>query len=160
MDPQEQNEALREIGALVLGKVQHPWTEITLKYDALVSLTTSRITVTREGGSTEYVETPRDVSELMFQLRDGMHRPDKGTWYSARYTITPSGSFNVDFDYDNPPTFPFEPDPRTYYQDLRHYPRHFEGSPAWLKDRIREAAVMMKREKAQEQSAAPSNGSA
>ncbi|RKS05674.1 uncharacterized protein DUF600 [Nocardiopsis sp. Huas11] len=86
---------------------------------------------------------------MMFRLRDKMHESGKGTWYSAEYTITPPGSFNVDFDYDNPPSFPFEPDPRTFYQDLQQYPRRFENAPEWLNEKIRSAIAIMKQEKEQ-----------
>jgi hypothetical protein len=149
MDANEQNEELRRIGALMLGEVNGPWVAITLEYDALVTLATYMITVTKEDGSTEQVKPSVEVKERMFSLRDAMHEPGKGTWFSARYTITRPENFEVDFDYENPPNFPFEPDPRTYYQDLQQYPRKFEDAPKWLIEKARQAVHMMKQEESQ-----------
>jgi hypothetical protein len=44
MDPQGQNERVRKMGSLVLDEVRDPWTEIALKYQGLITLTTSIIT--------------------------------------------------------------------------------------------------------------------
>ncbi|RKS05673.1 uncharacterized protein DUF600 [Nocardiopsis sp. Huas11] len=152
MDPQEQSETLRKLGDLILDEVRGPWTEIALKYQGFITLTTSIITVTREDGNTEKVVPPSTVDELMDQIRDEMYEQGKGTWFSAQYTITPPGRFSVDFDYDNQPTFPFEPDPKTYYEDMAHFPRDFENTPDWLKDKIRTALTIMKQEKDLEES--------
>jgi hypothetical protein len=147
VDAIEQNKAILRIGALAVEEVDAPWVDITLHYAALVTLATYMITVTKEDGTNEQVKPSAEIKERMFNLRGAMHEPGKGTWYSARFSITRPENLEVDFDYENPPDFPFEPDPRTYYQDLQEYPRKFEEAPEWLIKKAQSAIKLMHQER-------------
>lgn len=146
MGPQEQSEILQHIGRHILSETEDPWSRIVLDHNALVSMTTSSITLEQEDGRAVETDASTKVDLLLHRLRDGMYQPGKGTWFSMRYEINPPGSFSVEFDYDNPPKFAFKVDPRSFYQDMRNFPRHAENTPDWLKDEIRSAISTIREE--------------
>lgn len=144
--PDEQNAILQKIGILILDEVGDDWEEISVKYSALSTTSTTRTIIRGADGETRKGDIPVEASSLFNELRTGMHEDGKGTWYTAEYTITKPGRFSVDFDYDSEPEFAFEVDPRTYYEDVEYFPRSFENLPEWLREKLPEALEVIKRE--------------
>jgi hypothetical protein len=62
-----------------------------------------------------------------------MYQPGKGTWLTARVTVTSAGQFATDFDYDHEPEWSIEVDTGIYPADLAEFPRDAEHTPDWLK---------------------------
>ncbi|WP_150251769.1 immunity protein YezG family protein [Nocardiopsis deserti] len=147
MTPEEQHEILQEIGGLILDSIESDWQEITVKYSATSSAASTKLYLTNnEGGTHKADAPPSEVGSLLQKLRSGMHREDTGTWYAAEYIITQPGNFTVNYDYDSKPEFPFDLDPRTYYNDFNEFPRPFDQVPDWLRDEISKAQEIIDRE--------------
>ncbi|MCY9786886.1 hypothetical protein KIK06_23670 [Nocardiopsis sp. EMB25] len=145
MPPDEQHEILQQVGGLILDSVPDDWSEIRAEFSAVVGMSTTDLTVTTDTGETRKGKFPLQAVPLMSRLRAGMHDDGKGTWYTAAYTIRRPGSFSVDYDYDSEPDFGFEVDPKTFFEDLDHFPRPFESLPDWLREKLVEAHQAMKR---------------
>lgn len=62
-----------------------------------------------------------------------MYQKSRCTWFSMRYTITPTTH------YDDPPKFLFSPSHHAYVDDLARFPRDPEHIPDWLQQKIDEA---------------------
>ncbi|RKS06915.1 uncharacterized protein DUF600 [Nocardiopsis sp. Huas11] len=146
MPPDEQHQILQNVGGLVLDSVDDDWDEITATYSALVGMSTTSLTVTTRDGRTRKGKFPLRAVPMMSELRAGMHDEEKGTWYTAKYTIQRPGKFSVSYEYDTEPVFGFEIDPRTFYEDLDHYPRPFETLPEWLRGKLVEALELIKQD--------------
>ena len=65
-------------------------------------------------------------------LRELTAQPGKGAWYSAVFTMDRAGTFNVEFDYDTKPSFPYKIDDEDYREDLEAFPRDPEHIPDWM----------------------------
>ncbi|MEU3019855.1 MULTISPECIES: hypothetical protein [unclassified Nocardiopsis] len=92
-------------------------------------------------GSEAHVSTPIDLSSAFRELRSGMWAPGRGTWFSARYLLTPPSSFSVTYNFDREVEFSRpRPDSVDYYEDLLEHPRSPENTPVWLRERIEAAA--------------------
>lgn len=68
-----------------------------------------------------------------------MYKQDTGAWFSMRYTITPPGSYGVDFGYDTEPEFTAPVPPTAFEQDLERFPRTEAHTPDWLRDKLAQA---------------------
>lgn len=68
-----------------------------------------------------------------------MYREGAGTWFRTVYTVTPPGSFSVDYEYDSRPEFSREPDPVNHHDDLQRFPRSSERVPGRLRQVLGEA---------------------
>ncbi len=91
-------------------------------------------------GSKDHFWISAKLSMQFESLRNAMCRPDKGTWFSATYHITPPASYSTDFNYDQEAlTEPPMPSPIDYYNDLQRFPRDPEHIPDWLREKLREA---------------------
>jgi len=68
------------------------------------------------------------------RLRELMYdeAPFRGAWYTAVMTITRTGQFNTEFDYDTKPAFDYEQEDEGYAKDFERFPRNEESTPAWL----------------------------
>ncbi|WP_328996337.1 antitoxin YezG family protein [Kribbella sp. NBC_01245] len=64
------------------------------------------------------------------ELRYEMWQADKGTWYNADFSLTRSGGFHAEFDYDNPP-FGGDVDADLLLEDQRLLPRTADQLPEW-----------------------------
>ncbi len=65
-----------------------------------------------------------------------LYQPGKGTWFTARCTITADGRMSFDFDYDNEPEWDIDVYPDAYAEDQEKYPRDEEHQPDWLKHKL------------------------
>ncbi len=89
------------------------------------------------------------MDHLITELRTETYQEDLGAWFRFTFTLTPPGSFSVDYDYDSKPEFPFELDPVTYNNDLNRFPRARKNHPKWLWEALTEAdRIIRARERA------------
>ncbi|GAA1469279.1 antitoxin YezG family protein [Nocardiopsis exhalans] len=138
-NPERQHELLQQIGEGVLEAVGDDWEKVYLRWSGTISISTVDFQVTRRDGQTQRIDLPTHVDDLITELRTEMYREDLGTWFLFTFTLTPPGSFSVDYDYDSKPEFPFELDPVTYNNDLNRFPRARANHPDWLWEALLEA---------------------
>lgn len=138
-DPLRQHEFLQEIGGFLLDATGDDWLEISLDHCEVDTISVDDLRVTTREGEEQSKELPPGLVETIARLRAEMYREEAGTWFRMVYTITPPGSFSVDYDYDSTPEFPFELDPVTYHNDLQRFPRSSERIPDWLRQALAEA---------------------
>jgi len=69
-------------------------------------------------------------------LRRQMYQPGKGTWLTARITITPDGHFATDFDYEREPGWSIPVNDDVYAADLAEFPRDDQHVPPWLRTKL------------------------
>jgi hypothetical protein len=146
MTPEEQNETLQRIVALVLQENSDDWVEIKIRFSGLVNIASSSMIKEKIDGTEVAGFLPDEAGFLYNGLRSGMYQRGKGTWYNAWTAIEPSGASTTDFDYDVPPEFASPVDPRSFYEDIRYFPRTVERIPSWLMEKLREAKRLQQQE--------------
>ncbi|MER5393023.1 glycohydrolase toxin TNT-related protein [Saccharopolyspora sp. NPDC002686] len=136
ISPEEQEQIARKIGVLLLQGAPEDWQEITVEYRATGEYHDLLGEVTAQDGSSRSLEPPVELREIFESLREGMYRPDVGTWLSALYVVERPSSYRIDINFDTEPGWQ-RPLPRAAYVDeLRRYPRAEENIPDWMRDRI------------------------
>ena len=132
MTPIDESQALVELGKACLSVIDPDWSEVVLQYAAVADHESAELVRRASDGSSSSVEIPESALEEARRLRNGMYKQDTGTWFSMRYTITPPGSYGVDFGYDDEPRFAAPVPPAAFAQDLERFPRSEEHTPEWL----------------------------
>ncbi len=79
-----------------------------------------------------YAGRSEEFANLFADLRRLMYRPRKGTWFSARLTVTAQGDYRSDFDFDVEPRFDPPVAADLYVKDLQAFPRDPSRVPAWV----------------------------
>lgn len=139
MTPEEQNEALQRVVSLVLQENTDDWVEMRIRFSSLVSVASSRMVKKKPDGTEELVYLPDEAGFLYTKLRSGMYQRGKGAWYNVRTVIEPSGVSDTEFEYDVPPELSISVEPRSYYEDIRYFPRTVDRIPNWLMEQLKEA---------------------
>ncbi|GAA1576063.1 hypothetical protein GCM10009804_36000 [Kribbella hippodromi] len=109
------------------------WREVTAVYRATTSYAELDAEVTGPAGQTQLDPLPEGLEDHFEELRRQMYQPGKGAWLTARVTVSATGHFATDFDYDRPPAWSLPVDPAIYQADLAEFPRDPEHTPEWLK---------------------------
>jgi hypothetical protein len=139
----EQRETLQSIVDLVLRENRDEgWVNVKIRFSGLVSVSSIRAEKTRSDGSIELIPLPPEVGILYNKLRTGMHQWGKGIWYNAWTVVEPTGASETDFEYDVAPVFQNPIDPRTFYEDIRYFPRLVDEMPEWLMEKLKEAKLV------------------
>ncbi|WAE75521.1 DUF600 family protein [Streptomonospora nanhaiensis] len=133
-------EHLQKIGTTLFGAAPEGWTSIEARMSAVGHVGQCLVYVSPGSQNETRITTPGKISGHFMRLRKLMYHEGKGAWYTATFTLKNTGSFNVDYDYDDEPNFlPPEPGPREYQLDHQHFPRDEENIPEWLRQKLREA---------------------
>ncbi|MFD0491280.1 hypothetical protein ACFQ0O_34315 [Saccharopolyspora spinosporotrichia] len=111
ISPEEQEQAARRIGVLLLQAAPEDWQEITVEYRATGEYHDLLGEVTTPDGTARSWEPPEELRGIFEQLRDGMYRPDVGTWLSALYVVERPSSYRIDINFDSEPRWQ-RPSPR------------------------------------------------
>ncbi|QWF80500.1 TNT domain-containing protein [Amycolatopsis sp. CA-230715] len=105
-----------------------PWERIDAVFSAVGEA--ARLTVTSTAGELVLSwSAPPEVSQLFGDLRAGMAVPGYGTWTNAEFTLRADGTFDFDFDADQPPRLAIGSS--AYAKELEFFPRTEETIPAW-----------------------------
>lgn len=104
------------------------WREVSAVYRA----TTSYAELDGEVDGAQLDPLPDGLEDHFEELRREMYQPGKGTWLTAKVTVTSAGHFATDFDYDSKPTWSIPVDATIYAADLAAFPRDAEHTPDWL----------------------------
>ncbi|GAA3103891.1 hypothetical protein JOF29_003552 [Kribbella aluminosa] len=105
------------------------WREVTAVYRATSSY--AELDADVDGAQVEVL--PEGLEDHFEELRREMYRPGKGTWLTAQLTITSTGHFSTDFDYDGRPNWSIPVDEGIYAADLSVFPRDDENVPDWMR---------------------------
>ncbi|MCI2419386.1 TNT domain-containing protein [Saccharopolyspora sp. K220] len=136
ISPEEQEQIARRIGVLLLQGAPEDWQEITVEYRATGEYHDLLGEVAAQDGSSRPWEPPAELQDIFERLREGMYRPDVGTWLSALYVVERPSSYRIDINFDSEPLWQ-RPLPRAAYVDeLRRYPRSEENIPDWMRERF------------------------
>lgn len=137
-----QTQLIEEIGIHLADVVEGQWSTFIFSHRNLSEFFTGRIEVHRPTGSWEHVRPPEVVFPLTDELRRVMYQPRRGTWFSARWTITRSSgtaieiTTSVAFNYDDEPLWRWPAHPGLYALDLELFPRDHEHMPDWLRHKV------------------------
>lgn len=141
LSPEEQEDVIRSVGAILLAEAPESWQELRVSFRSTIGVDTATFEVVMADGQITKLHPPDSAMEKMTELRTGMYQEGKGSWFTATYVIKPPGRYNVDFDYDSQPNF-FPPlNAGLYSLDFDYFPRSPENTPDWLKQKLEEAAA-------------------
>jgi hypothetical protein len=136
ISPEEQEQIARRIGVLLLQAAPEDWQQITVEYRATGEYHDLLGEVASQSGSSEPWDPPDELLGIFEHLREGMYRPDVGTWLSALYVVERPSSYRIDINFDSEPKWQ-RPLPRAAYADeLRRYPRADENVPDWMREKL------------------------
>src|SRR3954469_3225696 len=135
MDQAEQDQLTRQVGRALLAVAGAGWQQVRAEYRSAGKHIEVDVFVTGPDGAVNPVRPPVDVVEGLGKLRQGMYRPGRGTWLSARYVLDPPSSFSAEFEPDVEPRWRRLPPPIGFADELRFFPRADEHIPDWLPQR-------------------------
>lgn len=130
-----QGQLVEEIARSVAANVTDPWNQLVYRISSLARYQEDLIYVTKVGAEGDREFPPRDIYLLINELRAVMYRPGLGTWFSAEWKITPGGTVDVSFNFDEEPEFE-DAVPAFYTQDLEKFPRDEVFIPEWLQTQL------------------------
>jgi hypothetical protein len=140
-----QEQLIAEIALRLADEVEGDWSTLVFNHRNLSMFFTGRIDVHRPDGSFAHAKAPESVLTLTDELRRVMYEPDKGAWFSGRWTIASGeggesgvtmGSPQVVFNYDDEHVWRWPAHPGLYAIDLEMFPRDTEHVPAWLRQKV------------------------
>ncbi|PDP86779.1 hypothetical protein CQJ94_15930 [Glycomyces fuscus] len=130
-------EGRRALLGRIAGFLPRPegWREAVLDARFLVGYERLRVRVVLADGTVREGRGHYRLPDLVRTLREGMYRPDRGTWFGLRYTVDRDGG-RLEADHDSEPAFDMAPLDFDYALDQAYYPRAREHVPAWLAERL------------------------
>ncbi|PRW63841.1 hypothetical protein, partial [Actinopolyspora mortivallis] len=138
ISPEEQEQIARRIGVLLLQEAPEDWQQVAVEYRATGDYRDLLAEVTLQDGDSRPWEPPEELNEIFEHLREGMYRPDVGTWLSALYTVERPSSYRIDINFDEEPRWQQPPPAEAYAEELRRYPRSTDHIPEWMNARLGE----------------------
>jgi hypothetical protein len=129
-------ELYQRIGDALASLAPHGWQTVTLTYSAVGRAASGGVEVTARDGSPLHGlgPVPRDVAQVMADVREASYVSDAGTWFTATAVLHAAGRLDVSFDYDDEPSADFPV--TSYEQDLIRFPRSEENMPMWLLEKL------------------------
>lgn len=133
ISPEEQEQIARQIGILLLQNAPEDWQEITVEYRATGEYRDLLGEITSQDGASRAWDPPNELQSIFERLREGMYRPDVGTWLSALYVVERPSSYRIDINFDSEPRWQRPLPPAAYLDELQRYPRTEENIPDWMR---------------------------
>lgn len=155
--PEDQNWYWTRIANLVVLSVPPDWAEVSLTYRAIGDHAELPVTVqpVSDAGRHEWTP-PAEVADLLAQLRAGMYRPGRGTWFEATARIQPDSRTDIHYTWDDEPEFAGGLPLADCARDLIRFPRDTELVPGWLAEAVDPAKALSAVEQAAVDLAVPS----
>jgi hypothetical protein len=135
LDPTEQDALVKQIGLALLRAAPEDWDSVIVDYRAVGRYAEADGEIIYADERVADWQVPPDIAALFAQLRAGMYRDGRGTWFNAKYRLDHPSSYNLDYDRDEP-EWHKPPPPQAYADDLRTFPRTDENIPDWLLRRV------------------------
>lgn len=136
ISPEEQEQVARRIGVLLLRSANEDWQQIMVEYRATGDYHDLLGEVTTQSGAHEAWEPPDELVSIFEHLREGMYRPDVGTWLSALYVVERPSSYRIDINFDTEPQWNRSLPRAAYVDEFRRYPRADENVPDWVQAKL------------------------
>ncbi len=134
MDPAEQNDLLGRITAMTVDALEPGWQELAIEYRTLGRCVDIAVGVLDPGSDGYRLwEPPLDAMRMFQRLRGGMYREGEGTWFSARFVVSPPGRFSMQYNWQNEPHFDSYPHPAEFVLEQRLFPRTEGHMPDWFR---------------------------
>ncbi|WP_410572735.1 TNT domain-containing protein [Amycolatopsis sp. cmx-4-61] len=140
--PQDQNWYWDQIANVVALSVPPDWTQVMLTYRAIGGYTELPVFVRRatDGGLSPW-EPPREVAELLAELRAAMYVPDRGTWFQAVAHVALNSSIEYTYTWDDEPAWDGPRPVAEFARELAQFPRTGQALPGWLAEATGGAAT-------------------
>ncbi|MGJ7905397.1 glycohydrolase toxin TNT-related protein [Actinopolyspora sp. H202] len=136
ISPEEQEQIARRIGVLLLQEAPEDWQQIAVEYRATGEYHDLLAEATLQDGDSRAWEPPEELNGIFGHLREGMYRPDVGTWLSALYTVERPSSYRIDINFDEEPQWQQPLPAEAYVDELNRYPRSEDNIPDWMNTRL------------------------
>ncbi|MET7637400.1 hypothetical protein [Streptomyces sp. NPDC005438] len=131
--PPQQDALLREITQLLTDALPERWHQLLIDYRQLGRHMNLAVGLRRTAeAELELWEPPIAVWRLFQMLRHGMYDDQRGTWFSARYTLDHRGDYDIRYNHHRRPTWG-SPTAEDFRQELERYPRAPEHQPDWFR---------------------------
>jgi hypothetical protein len=142
---QRHEELLQQIGGDLLDVVPDGFRRIDVMVKSLVSVRDVIMTVYMADGSTPAVPPPPRLDAAFAELRRLVHRPGRGTWFTARCVVNAPSRITINYNLDHDPLM-FPPVPASgFARDLEAFPRDRSHIPDWLRTKLAEARAEERR---------------
>lgn len=115
--------------------VESGWARIDLTVMMAANVDDYRYVTLNQDGSVQERQLPLEhVRRAFGDVRELVHEEGKGTWFSGRLTMNPSGRYSVEFNYDVDPVWWQPLPPEVWAKDLEMFPR--DQVPRWLRQQL------------------------
>jgi hypothetical protein len=140
MTPRPVEDVLGDIAQGFADRCPAGWTSGRIVCRQAGSVSEYEADATMSDGSIRHpTRLSRTLGPHFDELRDLFARPGRGTWFTARCTLTPGGRVVLDLDYDHEPEWRTPIAAGHYLEDRTRYPRDPARTPPWLAARLQEA---------------------
>jgi hypothetical protein len=137
---QRHDELMQRIGTALLGAAPEGFRRIDVLVKMTVGVQDLAMTVYLPDGSTAEVMPPDELGPAFAELRHVVHRPGRGTWFSARCVVNAPTRIDMSYNLDHDPLFTPPVEASAFARDLETFPRDEAFIPGWLRDKLAEAS--------------------
>lgn len=141
LNPEQQNAILGSITTLLVHRLPANWEQFFLDFRMMGSYLETEASGLTIFGSSFRWQLPDEALPLFLELRQGMARPETGTWLSLKFRLTHPSTYSVEYNRDLEPEWLHAPESKHYVQELEQYPRAETSTPSWLLERTGLAAL-------------------
>jgi len=133
LDPVGQNWYWDAISNLVVLAAPPDWAQVMLTYRAIGEYTELPVMVRRatDGGLALW-EPPREVAELLAELRAAMYTEGRGTWFQAVAHVSLNSTIEYTYTWDDEPAWDGPRPVAEFARELAQFPRTGNALPGWL----------------------------
>lgn len=136
---QRHQELMQRIGGMLLDVAPEGFRRVDVVVRMTVAVQDVTITVYMPDGSTPEVFPPEGLVPAFAELRQVVHTPGRGTWFSARCVINAPTRIDISYNMDHDPLWN-PPIPAAHFaEDLEVFPRDEVYVPDWLREKLAEA---------------------
>ena len=132
-------ELLQVIGGAVLDLVPEHWRRADLVVRMAADERDSALTIYSEDRTAVQREVPDEVLDAFAELREIVHVPGRGTWFSARCAVNAPDRIDVSYNLDHDPLWPSPLPAAVWAADLAGHPRDEVFVPYWLREKLDDA---------------------
>ncbi|MEV8437076.1 TNT domain-containing protein [Actinosynnema sp. NPDC051121] len=135
LDVEDQNAILGSVTTLLVQRLPGDWEQLFVDFRMVGRYLETQVSGLTMYGSSFDWELPPEALPFFVQLRDGMARPGRGTWFTLKFHLVHPDTYSAEFDRDGEPDWTQPPAPEHHAEELEIYPRDDDAIPAWLRER-------------------------
>jgi hypothetical protein len=129
-------ELMQEVGGLLLDVAGEDFRRVDVLVKMTVAVHDLTMTVYLTDGSTAEVAPPERLLTAFAELREVVHRPGRGTWFSARAVLNAPARIDITYNLDHDPQWRPEIPAVHFVRDLEVFPRDEVFVPDWLRSKL------------------------